>query len=419
MASAVRLLSLTGLRFFLAFWVIIFHQSFSWWGHGAFGRGYLVDAAPGIPVSAQPFIGAGFIAVSIFFILSGFVLSYNYSLSESWRFEQFMRYMVARLARIYPVYVLGLFLMAPFVLYPAIKWHWIDGVKGSIEDLLLNLGLLQAWHPYLATSWNFPAWSLSDEAFFYCCFPWIGLLIWRMSISRGVAAIFLLWVLAMAAPVAATSISLSGVTYASVAEPHLDSNPFWSMFVQYDPLLRLPDFCIGIVLGRVYNLLVRRKSRLLGRGYWLYLAGFVLEGFAIAYGKTLPHLWLMNGLFTPFHSLVILGLAFGGGPLAKMLSSRPLVFLGNASYAMFILHAPVFLYLNYFAYRFFHRVKLGGVPDLVLYLSLVCLVSAIINQYFEEPVNRFLRSRFIWRSASNQATESNTIRAEGAPQRSA
>jgi peptidoglycan/LPS O-acetylase OafA/YrhL len=395
MASAVRLPALTGLRFFLAFWVIVFHQSFSWWGLETFGRGYLVDAGTAIPVEVWPVISTGFMAVSVFFILSGFVLSYNYSLSERWGLAQFIRYLVARFARIYPVYVLGIIAIAPFILYPAVKSHRMDGLKGLVEQLFLNLGLVQAWRPYLATSWNFPGWSLSDEAFFYCCFPWVGLLLWRLSMLRAIAAIFVIWALAMAAPVAVTVLPLAG---AGAAGPHLDHDAFWSMFVQYNPVLRLPDFCVGIVLGRIYSLLGGRGSRLLGRGQWLYWPGLVLEGFAIAYGKGLPHLWLMNGLFTPLHSLVILGLALGGGPLVKVLSTRVLVFFGNASYAMYILHAPIFLWLNYIAYRFLNHTVPGGVAGLVVYLSLVCLGAAVVYVCFEEPVNRFLRSRLTWRS---------------------
>lgn len=398
MASSARLPSLTSLRFLLALWVIVFHQSYPW-GFGIFGRDHLLDFPPATPLAIWHILNTGYVAVSVFFILSGFILAYNYSLLETWTVAQFVRYLVARVARIYPVYCLGLFAMAPFMLYLLFKFHNIQGLKQALQDLLINLALVQSWHPLKATSWNFPAWSLSDEAFFYCLFPWVGVLIWRLSIPRSIAAALLLWTAAMIAPLAAGQ--------------HAKTDGFWSPLVQYNPLLRLPDFCIGIALGRIYSEIVGQKRWLAGRGYYLYGLGIILEVFALSYGYALPHLYLMNGLFTPIHSLVILGLALGGGPLVSLLSARPLIFLGNASYAMYILQVPVFLWINYVAYRFF-SARLGGLMDLLLYVAILCGVSGIVFQFFEQPANRYLRRRLTWASAPWQAT--GAIAAEPAAQ---
>ena len=385
---AARLPALTGLRFFLALWVIIFHQSFPWFGFSA--RGYLLDVPLVFPSAVSAVISTGYFAVGVFFVLSGFILSYNYPLAGRWRLGQFGRYLGARFARIYPVYGLGLFLIAPFILYPYIKWHWL---QGALKPALLNVGLVQTWIPYLATSWNFPGWSVSNEACFYCCFPWVGLLLWRLSIWRAVAAIFALWVLAMAAPVAATSIPLSVFDHSATPGRHLDSDAFWSMLVQYNPILRLPEFCVGIVAGRIFNQLVARNSWVLGRGICIYGPALLFEVLAIAYGKTLPHLWLANGLFTPIHAMVIVGLALGNDPFVRVLSTAPMEFLGNASYAMYILHVPTFLWLNYAAFKLF-GANPGGIVSLTLYLLLVCGLSAIVYQYLERPANRVLRRWF-------------------------
>jgi len=76
-----------------------------------------------------------------------------------------------------------------------------------------------------------------------------------------------------------------------------------------------------------------------------------------------------------------------------VLSSAPMEFLGNASYAMYILHVPTFLWLNYAAFKLF-GANPGGIVSLILYLLLVCGLSAIVYLYLERPANRVLRRWF-------------------------
>ena len=384
------LLPLTSIRCFLALWVVVLHQSSP--------EGWLGPSLPLLPSVVFCLFRTGYLAVSVFFILSGFVLSYNYSLQTAWSSSQLVRFGIARFARIYPAYSVGLLLIMPFVVREFLLKNFSSARLGKqIVVALLNWTLLQSWFPRTAESWNGPGWSLSNEAFFYCCFPFVGVALWRLSRLRSlVVAAGLIWGLALIAPLLAVSIPLSGFGDVPATSLLPNADPFWTSLVKFNPILRLPDFCIGVVLGRLYLELRSKHSWLLGQGYFLYVPGLLLEILAIACGKSVPYPLFHNGLLTPLHALVILGFALGGGILSRLLSMQPLVFLGNSSYAMYILHNPVAVLMIYFAKQVpftEHR----GLSGFVVYVLVVVCLSALVLKFVEEQMNRLLKKELLSR----------------------
>lgn len=114
-------------------------------------------------------ISAGGWSVSFFFVLSGFILFYNYGDDRQSPLNA-TKFWIARFARIYPVYLLGMIVMTPFLFHrwmvdPRFVTHKI--VTGGV----VSLTLLQAWFPHYASLWNGPGWSMSVEAFCYALFP--------------------------------------------------------------------------------------------------------------------------------------------------------------------------------------------------------------------------------------------------------
>src|SRR5580692_11516200 len=103
--AKAQLLPLTGMRFFLAIWVVVFHQPFL--------RGFAWMSQ--FPEPIPSLIDTGYVAVGVFFVLSGFVLSYSYPLHQVWPAGFWKQFAVARFARIYPAYCVGLLLSAPWV----------------------------------------------------------------------------------------------------------------------------------------------------------------------------------------------------------------------------------------------------------------------------------------------------------------
>lgn len=332
--------ALTGLRFVLALWVILHHLT---------GPGMALDAAArALPPVCYALIRGGYLAVTTFFVLSGFVLARSYAATE-WTRANLARYAVGRFARIYPVYALSLLAVSPFIAE--------DRTPNKAPLLAAHGFLLQGWLGPLPVGWNTPAWSLSCEMFFYLAFPlaalWIPRATWRNTIA-----------------VAAFACCLTRL--------------LWRMGVpdEIKPLVHLSDFVMGIAAACAYDLLKCAEVRV--RGAWLYLPGFALAAALIALPHTLPSAIDLNSALRPINAILLIGLALGGGAVARALSTRPAVYLGKASYAMYILHVPLLWWYSRYARGF----------SAAAYFTLVIGASALVYSAIEEPANRSLRARF-------------------------
>lgn len=401
MAAKRQLPGLTGLRFFLAMWVVLYHRFPK--------EGLPIEWLPGAPDAIYCILRTGYIAVTIFFILSGFVLSYNYNLGAPWSRRDITRFGIARLSRIYPAYVLGLLLFVPFAIYRIARTFAPAALGTEAGIALLNWSLLQSWLPHTAQTWNYPGWSLSNEAFFYACFPLVGVALWRLTGKKGLAAAgATLWAASVFLPlwsvvnpiVGFGDISAVGDIGAvlKVGNKANSDVEFWANLIRYNPLLRLPEFCVGILLGKAYLLAGQRRSEWLGKGYWLYLPGLVGGLAVLSHANVIPYPLVHNGLLLPIYACVLFGLALGGGPIARFLSTDVLVFLGNASYSMYILHAPIGAWMEAVWKHIFYAVPDGGV-FVTLYAAAVVTTSCVVYKCFEEPLNRTLKQRITARLA--------------------
>jgi peptidoglycan/LPS O-acetylase OafA/YrhL len=228
--------------------------------------------------------------------------------------------------------------------------------------------LFQGWTGTLPVHWNTPAWSLSCELFFYLCFPLILLAArcatWRRSlVVAGVAlGLPILW-------------RLLGLS---------DS---------IKPLLHLGDFLLGVALAGVYDALIRSCPRLVGRGYRLYLPSSALFIVLVSFSRDVERWIPLDTLLRPLNALLLVGLALGGGLVARLLSIPPAVLLGQASYAMYILHVPLLWWYKRTA------VFRGAAPSpagvSLIFLAGVILVSVLVFKVVEEPSNRFLRRKLV------------------------
>ncbi len=299
-----RLEALTTLRFFAALHVTLFHLL----GLGTWG----------LPARLEAAIRAGPVSVSFFFVLSGFILTQAYAKRPPHRAP--WTYARSRFARLYPLYALGLLLMAP-------SW-FLHG--GELAPSLATSALVQAWWPPWANAWNPPAWSLSAEAFFYVMFPL--LLPWTLRASKRV-----LWALASAGWAAMLLVAVVYVVRAPDGLAHVDSDSqaFWLDALKFHPLVRLPEFFVGLALGRA-----ALDGARLPAG-WGVGAALALVA-ALFVSDLAPYPVLHNGLFTPLFALVILSAATSGPTRTRaLLEHRWLVALGEASYALYILQAPM------------------------------------------------------------------------------
>lgn len=174
-----------------------------------------------------------------------------------------------------------------------------------------------------------------------------------------------------------------GIALAAAAACGL-TRAMWAVGVSDNikPLVHLSDFLMGIAAACAYDLLQRRARR--PRGWWLYIPGLAGAASVIAYPEVLPKFIDLNSALRPLNAVLLIGLALGGGVLARGLSTRVAVYLGKSSYAMYILHVPILWGC------------LRRSPDFppLLYIATVIAVSAVVYGAFEEPANRRLR-RFL------------------------
>lgn len=339
-SSGERLPALTGCRFVLALWVILHHLT---------GAGQALEpAALALPHGLYALVRAGYMAVAAFFVLSGFVLTLSYSRTV-WTGGSLLRYGVGRLARIYPVYLLSLALVAPIIL--------ADRTPGRGLFAGAYATLLQGWLGPIPVNWNTPAWSLSCEMFFYMAFPLAAA--FR---PRGNWRNTLLW--------AAGACCLT--------------RALWAVGISDDikPLIHLADFLMGIAAACAYDLLAR--SRRPPAGWWLYAPCCALGAAVLAYPQLLPQGIDLNTALRPLNAVAQIGLGLGGGFLAGALSTRAAVYLGKSSYAMYILHVPILWWYQ----RWMHSLS---ALSALAYIVAVIAISALVYGFLEEPANRFLR----------------------------
>jgi peptidoglycan/LPS O-acetylase OafA/YrhL len=145
--------ALTGLRCFAAINIVLFHFSDPKW------FGFLA-----------PVVNAGFISVSYFILLSGFVLAYNYQERARNGELDRKRFWEARFTRIYPIYFLSLLLSLNLL-----SGEYHAHTKAMFwTGVALTPLLLQGFVPAVATFLNTPAWTMSAEAAYYVIFPWVA-----------------------------------------------------------------------------------------------------------------------------------------------------------------------------------------------------------------------------------------------------
>lgn len=357
----MRLEALTSLRCFAAILVVAHH-------YRPLGLGNTPDAALNV-------VHNGTQAVTLFFILSGFVLGYNHFQSGHSTTVDKRSFWAARFARIYPLYALALAASLPFFLYGhfVAERHSAGQFFGS---LVLVPALLQSWIPATALAWNPPAWSLSVEAFFYFLFPSITALFPRQCTRT---ALFLTLVIAATAEF--VRVSCYEATEAESAARH---------FASYFPLFHLPKFVLGIALARFYLRSTPKPKAIIATPLtWISLAAAI----ALLSLNMPQHAGIISAcLITTFSALIYSAACIRQRGLHN-LNSPLLILLGEASYGIYILHLPLGMW-------FTSLMKNLGVVEwhqsLVfsfMYLALVLAISVISYRWIETPLRHALRRR--------------------------
>jgi len=286
----------------------------------------------------------GSFATSTFFVLSGFVLTNAYAVLTPTGYglrgsrAEFIR---NRISIIYPIYLLSLAIFLAiaagngtlFVVRTGalnqylgrLPWDSHSTSTGLFSlNLGMNLTLLQAWNPYFL-SWNLAAWSLSTLLFFYALFPW--LMPRLLNSKKPLTLALLIFALYCFPGVLLSVVKVDGALFTGI--------------IHRNPLLRLPEFMIGILLYRICS-----EFALFARAFdtKVLIASFVGLGAYLGFAVWLtatgePYLWyvLHNGLLLPASVFVVIVASHSQPTFSPAWGKR----LGNTALSIFALHGPI------------------------------------------------------------------------------
>jgi peptidoglycan/LPS O-acetylase OafA/YrhL len=305
--SKPAIASLTGIRALAAFLVLFLH------------------ADQNIPVGLQSIgvVAHGYLGVDLFFLLSGFILTYVYFESmQKPTGRTFAIFMWHRFIRLYPVHLTVLLALVAVVFSAGklgLNLRSPEAFKHT--ELPWQLLLVHAWGVTDQVSWNVPSWSISAEWFAYLCFPLVAAGLGRVRDPR-----MLLLIAAVSLGIAATIFAIAG----------------WGLsgaWIAPSALVRIAgSFVCGAALCRYATLRQALESKsalndtLAIASLLAFLAGpsFGVPDFALI------------GLLAIF----IGTLAMSNGVAAKLFSLAPLVWLGEISYSLYMVHFPLLRALN-------------------------------------------------------------------------
>lgn len=352
---------LTALRFVAALWVLLHHA--------------LPRAASGSFTEA---VGAtGWLGVSLFFVLSGFLLTVRYAPEGVLRGTR-RAFWLERVARLAPTYALSLaFAAALFVRDARVEQFSSGRIAGVVTSVLT---VQQAWRPETACAWNCPAWSLSVEFWFYLVFPFLVAAAgaWMLRghrVHRG----YLVLILSLAA--------------SAIVFPRLESvGADWTFPIySLSPLARWPEFLAGIGLAGMIGGWAPASRR---PGLALLVTGiaWLVGTVALQAPLQVANLHLLP-VALPGFVLVIAGCWALRQQAVPLLGSATLVLLGESSYALYLFHAPLHGYLLAAANRVFGRGYEGSWVLFAGYTALAIGLSVFVHRRFEVPWRGRMRRR--------------------------
>src|SRR6266566_1290841 len=356
-----ELSSLTGIRFYAALLVYVYH---------------VVLTIPGVNALSVSslFSNAADVGVSFFFILSGFILTYNYAdvFRDGISAASYTRFVWDRLTKIYPVHVLTLLLVLPIATFsPHLPLDW--------RAVPLHLLLLQCFWPSSTPAFsgylNVPSWSISCEWFFYLLAPVV--MLFALGNCRR-------WV-----PVGMAMGYACGL---GLLVWHGQSDEARFYFVSRFAPSRFVEFLLGVFLARVF--LTSSGQKLAGVSGLAQATGI---GLLIAGAMSRPYVpWPLWGglLYVPGSILLVLGLAHDRGFFVAHLSRPWLNLLGRATFSLYLIHTPLLRAVRGLCLYLGWEVRSWPVFGAVVIAMFMVVQTAALLVYsgYEIPLQQRLRS---------------------------
>ncbi|GAA2234993.1 acyltransferase [Rarobacter faecitabidus] len=351
---AVRLNAITGLRWWAALGVFAYH----------------VTNVATLPGSIAAAVRPGYLGVTFFFVLSGFVLTWSMRAGTPKRTFYWRRF-----ARIYPLHLLTLLAAIPvfYSFHPDTADWWVKPF--SIPVLMLSVFVIQGWwrDPTILFSGNPAAWTLTAEAFFYATHPFLASGLRRTRLRGALIA------------------AAGTIAFAAICRIVIIGNPgSWFAGLPW-PILRLNEFVLGMTLAWAMRQGWRFRVHPLAI---IAVAAFYFIGIVKIPAMASIAAWTPE-VATVLSAALIVGVASREiAGKSKWLGARPLVALGEWSFAFYLIHAT-FIYLA----RSLFGVQPAGLHSAAMVAGLLAasiVVSWLLHSFFERPVESRLRA---WQAA--------------------
>ena len=362
-ATPPDLRALTTLRFLAAAWVVLY------------------TAWPHLDVGVTPTaVSKGYLGVEVFFVLSGFILSHVYLEAAGEKRYSHRRFLWARIARVYPLHLVTLAGMAVLGIGAAVAGLAVSDSLTDWRALPAHLTMTHAWGLAPSSAFNHPSWSISAEWFAYLTFPAFAFVAWRLRhrpvVATVLAAAVALGIYAVFQPLA--GFSLTEATF------------------RWGALRIVPCFLLGCALYLIYR---RAPIPFAGPVALLSGAGVIVSA----------SLGLWDPITVLFAGGVILGLGSLANDRAGPLASSAGVYLGEISYSIYMVCAPVLLVMTNVAAR------LTGADDkrfhIIVWLGVVAaipVVAMLTYHLVERPARKALRRMSERQGTGQGATKAHT-----------
>ncbi len=317
-------------------------------------------------------------AVPGFFMLSGFVLAYNYAHRfQRLRRPEVLRFWFLRLARIYPVHLATLLGLAVIVWGNRFRGNPLNLDYGdyAFVDFVRNLLLVQIWTPRGELTWNFVSWSISSEWFAYLLFPFAAYCILQR----------------LTTPLRSGTFSLLAIACSIIFAIWGNQSPFFLLLIVIPTSLAgAAAYCFVHASTSCNPVKVPRFLPEL----------FVVA--ALAGCLLLPVAWMMALIYCSFLGAIV-SLAFLGESCLLPWKLRMSVFLGEVSYSLYMTHTIVQRFLQRFlpAESFASADLQRRIGVLLIYAASVAIGCLITYFLVERPSRRWFQA---WASRRRMQT---------------
>jgi peptidoglycan/LPS O-acetylase OafA/YrhL len=364
--------ALTGLRIVASVWVVLFHF-----------RPMVADISPDLRRNLAPVLNCGAQGVDLFFILSGFVLTYNYldRMGHAWSLRATVRFLWLRLARVWPVYLVTLHLAAAWVIFTLHVGHvpspdlWRLTAISYVRQVLL----VQLWfQPFFdLSSWDGPAWSISAEWLAYLLFGLLVLVIHRVQHATRARGLILLAFAASLPPV--VLLLSSGVFYTP-----------WSWLPRI-----VTQFAAGaLACAAVRRLRPTERGRRIAGYLSLFLAVAIVGILYLLRDHPITGVYDSGGVVDLLFVPLVITLALGIGSLPRLLSTRLMVYGGEISFCLYMLHELVHTSWTWAVVNFHLQPWVPDNPwkwNIFGLLAIAVALSILLYHSVEEPARRWMR----------------------------